>query len=199
VQEKPLMRVRQLVSNTSLFLVMVVIVAACAKKVPPPAPQPPAPPPPAVVPPPPPPPPAPAPAPAPPPPRALTEDELFQQKTLDQINREMPLGDVRFDYDQFTLSADARATLQRNADWMKRWGTTRVSVEGHCDARGTNEYNLALGERRANAVKEYLVSLGVAADRLLVVSKGEETPVCSEETEACFAQNRRGHHIVTAK
>ncbi len=193
------MRVRHLVSSTTLFLVLVMTVAACAKKVPPPAPQPPAPPPPPVAaPPPPPPPPPPAPAPAPPP-RALTEDEIFQRKTLDELNREMPLADVRFDYDQFTLSAEARTALQRNADWMKRWTTTRVSVEGHCDARGTNEYNLALGERRANAVKEYLVSLGVAADRLLVVSKGEETPVCSEENEACFAQNRRGHHIITAK
>lgn len=193
------MRVRQLVSSTTLFLVLVMIVAACGKKVPPPPPQPPAPPPPAVAPPPPPPPPPPpAPAPAPPP-RALTEDEIFQQKTLAQLNAEMPLGDVRFDYDQFTLSAEARAILQKNSDWMKRWTTTRVSIEGHCDSRGTNEYNLALGERRANAVKEYMVGLGIAADRLLVVSKGEETPVCSEESEACWAQNRRGHNIITAK
>ena len=169
------MRVRHLVSSTTLLLVLVMTIAACGKKVPPPAPQPPA------------------------PPRALTEDEIFQQKSLAQLNGEMPLADVRFDYDQFTLSADARAVLQKNADWMKRWTTTRVSVEGHCDSRGTNEYNLALGERRANAVKEYLVSLGVTADRLLVVSKGEETPVCNEENEACWAQNRRGHHIITAK
>ena len=194
------MRVRQLVSSTTLLLVLVMTIAACAKKVPPPPPQPPAPPPPAVAPPaPPPPPPAPAPAPPPAPPRALTEDELFQRKSLDELNREMPLADVRFDYDQFALSADARAVLQKNADWMKRWTTTRVSVEGHCDSRGTSEYNLALGERRANAVKEYMVSLGIAGERLLVVSKGEETPVCSEETEACWAQNRRGHPIVTAK
>jgi peptidoglycan-associated lipoprotein len=82
---------------------------------------------------------------------------------------------------------------------MKRWTSTRVSVEGHCDSRGTNEYNLALGERRANAVKEYLVSLGVAGDRLLSVSKGEETPVCSDENEACWSQNRRGHHSSTSK
>ena len=194
------MRVRQLLKSTTLFLVLVLIVAACAKKVPPPAPQPPAPPPPPVAPPaPPPPPPPPAPAPAPAPPRALTEDEIFQRKTLDELNREMPLADVKFELDQSTLSADARSVLQRNADWMKRWTTTRVSVEGHCDSRGTNEYNLALGERRANAVKEYLVSLGVAGDRLLVVSKGEETPVCSDENEACWSQNRRGHFIITAK
>lgn len=194
------MRVRQLLSSTILLLVLVMTVAACAKKVPPPAPQPPAPPPPPVAPPsPPPPPPPPPPAPAPEAPRPLTEEELFQRKTLDELNREMPLADVRFDYDQFTLTAEARATLQKNADWMKRWTTTRVSIEGHCDSRGTNEYNLALGERRANAVKEYLVSLGVGGDRLLVVSKGEESPVCTEENEACWAQNRRGHSVITAK
>ena len=70
--------------------------------------------------------------------------------------------------------------------------TTRVSVEGHADSRGTNEYNLALGERRANAVRDYLVSLGVSGDRMVVVSKGEESPTCSDETEACWARNRRG-------
>ncbi len=72
-------------------------------------------------------------------------------------------------------------------------------MEGHADSRGTNEYNLALGERRGNAVKEYLVGLGIAADRLIVVSKGEETPVCTEETEGCWTRNRRGHFVITAK
>jgi peptidoglycan-associated lipoprotein len=129
----------------------------------------------------------------------LTEDEIFQRKSLDDLNREMPLGDVHFDYDMFTLSDEARGILQKNADWMKRWITTKVTIEGHTDARGTNEYNLALGERRANAVKEYMVSLGIAADRLLSVSKGEESPLCSDMTDACYAQNRRGHHIITAK
>jgi peptidoglycan-associated lipoprotein len=92
-----------------------------------------------------------------------------------------------------------RAILQANAEWLRRWPSTRVTIEGHCDSRGTSEYNLALGERRANAVREYLVSLGVAADRLVVVSKGEETPVCFEEHEGCWQQNRRGHPIITAK
>jgi peptidoglycan-associated lipoprotein len=75
----------------------------------------------------------------------------------------------------------------------------RTSVEGHADSRGTNQYNLALGERRANAVKDYLVGLGIAADRLVVVSKGEETPLCTEETESCWQRNRRGHFVATAK
>ena len=82
---------------------------------------------------------------------------------------------------------------------MKKWTTTKVMVEGHADNRGTNEYNLALGERRADAVRDYLVSLGVATDRITIVSKGEEQPFCSEETEACWQQNRRGHFILTAK
>jgi peptidoglycan-associated lipoprotein len=76
---------------------------------------------------------------------------------------------------------------------------TRVSVEGHADQRGTNEYNLALGERRAKAVMDYLVSLGIAANRFVVVSKGEESPLCTELTEACYARNRRGHFVVIAK
>ena len=77
--------------------------------------------------------------------------------------------------------------------------STKVTVEGHCDSRGTAEYNLALGERRANAVKSYLASLGVTADRVTVVSKGKEQPFCNEENESCWAQNRRGHFIITAK
>jgi peptidoglycan-associated lipoprotein len=71
--------------------------------------------------------------------------------------------------------------------------------EGHCDERGTAEYNLGLGERRANAVKDYLVSLGIGADRILVVSKGKESPFCNEGNESCWQQNRRGHFIITAK
>jgi len=129
----------------------------------------------------------------------LTEDEIFARKTLAEINAEMPLADVFFDYDQSTVRDDQRAALQRNADWMRRWTSTRVSVEGHADSRGTNEYNLALGQRRGDAVKQYLVGLGIAEDRLVVVSKGEETPACADENEACWSRNRRGHFIVTAK
>jgi peptidoglycan-associated lipoprotein len=92
-----------------------------------------------------------------------------------------------------------RGILQSNADYLRRWSTLRVSVEGHADARGTNEYNLALGDRRARAVKEYLVNLGIAADRLTVVSKGKEDPLCQEMTEDCYARNRRGHFVITAK
>ncbi|MGE3956530.1 MAG: peptidoglycan-associated lipoprotein Pal [Vicinamibacterales bacterium] len=169
---------------------------ACAKKVaqtPPPAP-----PPATVVEAPPPPPPLPPPAPpaqsAPP-----TEDELFARKSVDDLNRERPLATVYFDLDQSSLGSDAREALQRNAGWLRRWPTTRITVEGHCDERGTPEYNLALGERRAAAVRDYLTSLGIADDRILVVSRGKETPQCTIAEESCWQQNRRGAPVITAK
>ena len=152
---------------------------------------------------------APANPPAPPPPptapgaaaapRALSEEELFAQKSLDQLNQERPLGDVFFDLDQSVIRDEGRTALQTNAAWLKRWSGTRISIEGHCDERGTAEYNLGLGERRANAVKAYLVELGVPGDRITVVSKGKEAPFCTESNEACWRENRRGHFVITAK
>ena len=99
----------------------------------------------------------------------------------------------------FAIRDDARATLQKNADYLRRWASTRVTIEGHADSRGTNEYNLGLGDRRANAVRDYLASLGIAADRMLGVTRGEESPQCTEENEACWQRNRRGHFVFTAK
>ncbi len=161
---------------------------APAPAVTPPPPAPPSPPPPA--------PPAPPRSQPPPPP---TEDELFRSKTLEQLNAEKPLADALFAYDSAELSEDARAVLQKNVEWLKRWSSARVMVEGHADSRGTNEYNLALGERRADVVRDYVVSLGVPTERLTTVSKGEEQPSCSEETDSCWQQNRRGHFIITGK
>ena len=137
--------------------------------------------------------------PAPAPSAPLTDDELFQRKTLDQLNAERPLGDVFFDLDQSEVRADARPVLQTNADWMKKWTATQVMLEGHADSRGSSEYNLALGTRRANSVRDYLVSLGVPTARVTVVSKGKEAPFCVDENEACWQQNRRGHFVITAK
>jgi peptidoglycan-associated lipoprotein len=97
------------------------------------------------------------------------------------------------------IKDDQRAVLQKNSEWMRRWMSTKVTVEGHADARGTNEYNLALGEKRGSAVKDYLVGLGISADRINVISKGEEAQVCTEMTEECWAKNRRGHFIIVAK
>jgi peptidoglycan-associated lipoprotein len=118
--------------------------------------------------------------------------------TLEQVAQQLG-GDVLFDYDAATLGDRQRSQLQGAAEFLRRRTAVRVTIEGHADSRGTNEYNLALGERRANAVKDYLVSLGIAADRLSVVSKGEEQPLCGEQAESCWSQNRRGHFIVTAK
>jgi peptidoglycan-associated lipoprotein len=124
---------------------------------------------------------------------------VFSRKSVEELNAEMPLADVSFDYDQSQIREDQRAVLQKNADYLRRWTSVRVTVEGHADSRGTNEYNLALGERRGNAVKDYMTGLGIAADRLVVISKGEEGPLCKEEVESCWSQNRRGHFIITAK
>ena len=132
-------------------------------------------------------------------PKVPTEAEIFASKTLDQLNAEKPLSDVFFDLDQSQIRDDARPILQKDADWMKKWTSTKVTVEGHGDSRGSAEYNLALGDRRASSVREYLVSLGIPADRVQVVSKGKESPVCTEENEACWQQNRRGHFVITAK
>lgn len=143
--------------------------------------------------------PPPPPAAAPAAPRALSEQELFERKSLSQLNAEHPLADAFFDLDQTALRDDARNALQRDAQWLAKWPTTKIMVEGHCDERGTPEYNLALGDRRAEAVTTYLTSLGVDRSRIVVRSLGKEAPFCRDEDEACWAQNRRGHFVITGK
>ena len=108
------------------------------------------------------------------------------------------VGDrVYFDFDKYSLKAEARATLEAQAAWLKKYPGLTITVEGHCDERGTREYNLGLGERRANAVKDYLVALGVAPDRVKTISYGEERPVALGSTNAAWALNRRGVTVVT--
>lgn len=103
------------------------------------------------------------------------------------------VGDtVHFGYNEYNVTDEDKGILQRQSTWLQRYPQVRVTVEGHCDERGTREYNLALGARRANAVKEYLVSLGVSAARLDTISYGKERPICTESDESCWAQNRRG-------
>lgn len=108
-----------------------------------------------------------------------------------------PLKDVFFDFDRYDLSADARAVLRANAEWLKSNAAVRVEIEGHCDERGTSEYNLALGAKRAQAAREYLATLGVASERLSTTSYGEEIPLCKEANESCWKQNRRARFVVT--
>lgn len=108
------------------------------------------------------------------------------------------LRDVFFAYDSFAISEEGRQALARNAEWIKANPSALVKIEGHCDERGTSAYNLVLGEKRAKAVRNYLVELGVSANRLSVVSYGKERPFCKEHDEACYAQNRRGHLVVKA-
>jgi peptidoglycan-associated lipoprotein len=109
--------------------------------------------------------------------------EDFQQNVGDR---------VFFDTDRYDLSAEAQSQLQKQAAWLKQYPDIRGTIEGHCDERGTREYNLALGERRANAVANYMTALGVDAGRLSVISYGKERPQCTDSNEACWAQNRRG-------
>jgi peptidoglycan-associated lipoprotein len=109
------------------------------------------------------------------------------------------LKDVHFAFDKYDLDSEARAILDRNADWLRQNGRAKIELEGHCDDRGTIEYNLALGAKRAKAVKDYLVGLGIAAERISTISYGEELPLCREETESCWARNRRVHAVILGK
>ena len=107
-----------------------------------------------------------------------------------------PLRDVHFDYDRSDLRAEDRAILQANAQWLRDHSTANVEIEGHCDERGTGEYNMALGGKRADAVKSYLVALGIPAGRFSTISYGDELPLCREATQTCWARNRRAHSVV---
>jgi len=127
----------------------------------------------------------------------VTADVLKQDVT--ELNKKGYLTDAYFDYDQSDLREDARTALAADAEWLKKYPTVQVLIEGYCDERGTGAYNLALGDRRANAAKGYLVSLGIDASRLRTVSYGEERPFCSDSNESCWQQNRRAHLLITAK
>ncbi|HET9371230.1 MAG TPA: peptidoglycan-associated lipoprotein Pal [Vicinamibacterales bacterium] len=194
---------RDFLRLTSLFVAagLLTVSVACGKKAPdPPPPAPPQNQPPAVTNTPPPPPPTPNnPPPTPAPPVVDNEETRFARMSLEELNRSGALEDVFFEYDKADLSDRARASLQKNADYLKKWTSTRVTVEGHADSRGTNEYNLALGERRAAAIRDYLASLGIPAARMAVVSRGEESPVCTDDAESCWSKNRRGAFVFTAK
>jgi peptidoglycan-associated lipoprotein len=106
------------------------------------------------------------------------------------------LKDIYFDFDSYDLRPDTRETLKANAAWLMDNPTVILDIEGHCDERGTNDYNMALGAKRAQAAMDYLITVGVAAGRLSTTSYGEEVPVCQEHTEECWAKNRRDRFVI---
>ncbi len=178
------MAMRPVLSNVTLVaLILTFLFVGCSKEEPPPPtaeaqPRPAAPPPP-----------PPAPVPTPPPGPSISQ-QAFQ---------EFQNQDVYFDFDKYDLRTDARTTLDRKASFLNQNSSIRVQVEGHCDERGTNEYNMALGERRANAAKQYLTTAGISAGRLSTISYGEERPLDPSHTEAAWARNRRAHFVVTGQ
>ena len=140
-----------------------------------------------------------APPPAPPPPVAQPAPVTSSIIPGSAEDFRVNVGDtVHFAFDQYNVEENDKAILSRQAAWLAKYPSVRVTVEGHCDERGTREYNLALGARRANAVKEYLVSQGVSTARVETVSYGKERPICTQSDEACWAQNRRGVTTITA-
>jgi peptidoglycan-associated lipoprotein len=143
-------------------------------------------------------PPEPVPEPAVVPPEPVKEDTIASA-SLDDLNRNSPLQPLFFELDSSDVSAAGQATLNANAALLKKYPSWTVTIEGHCDERGTAEYNLALGERRALAARAYLVSLGISADRLRTVSYGKEFPFDPGHDDAAYAKNRRAHFVITAK
>lgn len=129
---------------------------------------------------------------------SIAEDTMAS-RTLDELNRDSPLRPVFFAYDSAEIAPEGQQVLNANAEILKKYPSWIVTIEGHCDERGTAEYNLALGERRAVAARAYLVSLGIPAERLKVISYGKEFPFDPAQTEQAYAKNRRGHFVITSK
>ena len=191
---------REVKAQIVLVLLLTVLVGACSKKTPPVArPMPP-----------------PmttntggGPPPAPPePPRPIAEpievpplppEDTVGSRSLDDLNRDSPLRPLYFGLDSADVDAAGQQVLQANASVLKKYPTWQVTIEGHCDERGTAEYNLALSERRSRSIFDYLVSLGVDGARLRTVGYGKEIPLCTDANEECWARNGRGHFAVTGK
>lgn len=184
------MRMHRSLKFAAVLGAIVALAAGCKKKPPTTTPEA-APPPPAVE--------APTPAPTPAPPPPTTRGEDVMSEDLQTLNSKGYLKDSFFDFDKADLRDDARTALASDAQWLKQYGSIKVLVEGHCDERGTEEYNLSLGQKRASAVKEYLVSLGIDGSRVNTVSYGKARPFCTDHDENCWQQNRRGHFVITGK
>jgi peptidoglycan-associated lipoprotein len=179
------MAMRPVLSSVTLVaLILTFLFVGCAKEEPPPPtvetpPRPAAPPPP-----------PPSPPPPPPPPGPSISQQAFQ---------EFQNQDIYFDFDKYDLRTDARATLDRKASFLNQNPSVRVQIEGNCDERGTEEYNMALGERRANAAKQYLITAGISAGRLTAISNGKDRPIDPGHNEAAWAKNRRDHFVITGQ
>jgi peptidoglycan-associated lipoprotein len=119
-----------------------------------------------------------------------------KEETPEYIEERGLFEDIHFDFDKYDIRPDAKPILQNVASWILKNTSAKILVEGHCDERGTNEYNLALGDRRAKAARDYLIALGIASNRIEMLSYGEEKPLCKESTEECWAKNRRGHFVI---
>jgi len=129
----------------------------------------------------------------------LSEEELFQQRSLEELNRDQVLKMINFDFDMYTIREDMKPVLQANANWLLKFSSVELLVEGHCDEKGTIEYNIALGEKRAEAARNYLVSLGLNAAKVKIISYGKSKPLVQGVDEATYFQNRRAEFVITKK
>ncbi len=130
---------------------------------------------------------------------AVSQEKADESSISLEESKPSELNTIYFDFDSYALSPASRNTLKSSADWLKKNSSVRIQIEGHCDERGTTEYNLALGERRANAASDYLKSLGIDKSRISIISYGEERPVDTGHDEASWAKNRRAEFVVLSK
>ncbi len=134
--------------------------------------------------------------------REIAEEELSgkgqraKESAAQQAKEGFVFKDVFFDFDKYDIKEDARPALDSAAAWLKNNKGVKIIIEGYCDERGTNEYNLALGEKRANAARDYLTASGIASEKIKTISYGEEKPLCAEQTEDCFQKNRRANFAI---
>lgn len=129
----------------------------------------------------------------------LTEEEIFMAKSLAELNQEVPLEMIHFDFDKYFIRENAKPVLEKNAGWLKKWTSIKVLIEGHCDERGTEEYNLSLGEKRAKSTYDYLLSLGLSPDRLKIISYGKSQPIDPGHNEVSWQKNRRAQFTLIEK
>lgn len=130
---------------------------------------------------------------------SVRQQQVEQRRQEQAATAAAGLDDVFFAYDSWKLNEDGKRALSKDAEWLKTNGSQTIAVEGHCDERGTQAYNLVLGQKRAKTVRNYLVELGIAGTRITVVSYGKDRPFCRESNESCYQQNRRGHLVVSGK